>query len=154
MGRQRSKDAARERYKAQKKSLSAANTETVMHQELAPCLHHSFECSILPMDTLFCVDVLNQPTAQPACSIWKHSTATIQKNRSTFLSKSQGYLSPLKPSCAHTHMSDCFPHKVPASTSMWKNLTLFYSLYVCDLFIFILHEKNKFCCMRLSPKWQ
>lgn len=59
-----SKWAKRERDKAQRESLSAANTDTVMHQDCAPCLHHSFEWSFLHMDTLFCVRVLtNQPTA-------------------------------------------------------------------------------------------
>lgn len=46
------------RDKAQRESLSAANTGTVMHQDLTPCLHHSFEWPILYMDTLFCVCVL------------------------------------------------------------------------------------------------
>lgn len=82
-----------ERDKAQRESLSAANTDTVMHQDLTPCLHHSFEWSILHMDTLACLCVLtNQPTALPCC-IMKTFAAKIRKKRSTFLSKPQAYLS-------------------------------------------------------------
>lgn len=45
----------RERNKAQRESLSAANTDRVMHQDLVPCLHRSSEWSILCTDTLlFC----------------------------------------------------------------------------------------------------
>lgn len=44
----------RERNKAQRESLSAANTDRVMHQDLVPCLHRSFEWPILCTDTHSC----------------------------------------------------------------------------------------------------
>lgn len=70
-GKKESKWAKPEREgdKAQKESLSAANTDTVMHQDLTACLRHSFECSILHMDTLCCVCVLTRLTAQPGWSM-------------------------------------------------------------------------------------
>lgn len=73
---------SREMDKAQKESLSAANTDTVMHPDLPPCLHHSFERSILHTDTLFCVCVLtNQPTARPRNAMKKFSSYNSKKKK-------------------------------------------------------------------------
>lgn len=125
-GREESKWAKAERDKAQRGSLSAANTDTVMHQDLAPCLHHSSECSILYMETHCSVSALNQ-SRHLSLSLYCKNIQQLQSGRKD------------KHSCLNPRGTCVFPKCPPGSYIFCRTHS---QLQPCWNVHFLLQETN------------